>query len=123
MPKVILVIEDDPAQRKFVEGVLGASGYRTAGASDGEAGLLAARARIPDLIILDVMMPARNGYQTCRALRGEEATRDVPILMLTAKNQAADRFWAEQVGASGFLRKPVEPAELLEAVRGLLGTS
>ncbi len=121
MPKVILVIEDDPAQRRLIEGMLGASGYRTASASDGDSGLAAARARTPDLIILDVMMPGRNGYQTCRALRAEEATRQVPILILTAKEQETDRFWAAQVGSSGFLRKPVEPAELLDAVAGLLG--
>lgn len=123
MSKVILVIDDDPAQRRLIEGILGASGYRTASASDGDSGLAAARARTPDLIILDVLMPGRNGYQTCRALRADGATREVPILILTAKGEEADRFWAAQVGASAFLGKPVEPAELLEAVAGLVGKS
>ena len=121
MAQVILVIEDDPDQRKLLERILGSAGYRVFSASDGQAGIEAAAAVRPGLIILDVMMPRMNGYQACRALRQNPATATIPILMFTHKQEPADEFWATEVGASAFLPKPVNPAELLTAVASLTG--
>lgn len=121
MAQVILVIEDDPDQRRLLDRILSSAGYRVFSAPDGQAGIEAAAAVCPALITLDVMMPRMNGYQTCRALRQNPATATTPILMFTHKQEPADEFWANEVGASAFLTKPVNPAELLKAVSSLTG--
>lgn len=119
MAKLVLVIDDTPDQRRFLERVLSAAGYRVVTAPDGEAGTAAAHSLLPDLIVLDVMMPGMNGYQVCRALKADPATADRPILMLTAKDQPTDKFWAREVGAADFLTKPVDLPELLDRVSAL----
>ena len=123
MATVILVIEDDPDQRKLMERTLTTSGYRIITASDGQTGLESALAVLPRLIILDVMMPRMNGYQTARALKQNPATAAIPILMVTTKQEPADEFWSSQVGADAFLTKPVDITELIKAVGRLAGTA
>lgn len=123
MAKVILVIEDDPAQRTLIERILASAGFRVFSAAEGQSGTEAAIAIRPALIILDVMMPQMNGYQACRALRQNPETAKTPILMLTLKQEPTDEFWAAEVGATAFLSKPVSPAELLNAVAGLIGNA
>jgi twitching motility two-component system response regulator PilH len=117
---VILIIEDDPDQRKLMERTLATAGHRTMTAGDGQMGLEAAISVGPSLIILDVVMPRMNGYQTARALKQNPATSAIPILMITTKQEPADEFWASQVGADAFLAKPVDIAELIAAVKRLL---
>ena len=119
MPNVILVIEDDPDQRRLMERTL-ASKYRVVTAVDGQAGVDTARDVTPNLIILDVMMPRLNGYQACRALKEDPVTAAIPILILTTKDEPADEFWAAQVGANAFLPKPVDITALLATVKRLL---
>jgi DNA-binding response OmpR family regulator len=119
MSRLVLVIDDDPDQRRFLERVLQGSGYRVMAAPDGEAGIVAASTQRPDLIILDVMMPRLNGFQTCRRLKSDPATANCPVLILTAKDQPADEFWATEVGADAFLNKPIDLPVLLETVRTL----
>lgn len=114
MSRLALVIEDDPDQRRFLERMLGGSGWRVVAAADGEAGLLAAAEQRPDAIILDIMMPLLNGYQTCRRLKADPATRAIPVVIVTTKDQPADEFWAKEVGAEAFLAKPVDIRELVE---------
>jgi len=123
MAQVILVIEDDPDQRKLMERTLTTSGYRILTASDGQTGFETALAVQPSLIILDVMMPRMNGYQTARALKQNPATAAIPILMVTTKQEPADEFWSSQVGADAFLTKPVDITELIKEVRRLAGTA
>lgn len=123
MAKVILVIEDDPDQRRLMERTLTTSGYRILTASDGQTGLESALALQPKLIILDVVMPRMNGYQTARALKQNPATAAIPILMVTTKQEPADQFWSTQVGADAFLTKPVDVAELIKVVGRLAGTA
>jgi twitching motility two-component system response regulator PilH len=123
MANVILVIEDDPDQRRLMERTLTTSGYRILTASDGQTGLESALAVQPRLIILDVMMPRMNGYQTARALKQNPATASIPILMVTTKQEPADEFWSSQVGADAFLTKPVDITELIQVVGRLAGTA
>lgn len=123
MANMILVIEDDPDQRRLMERTLTTSGYRILTASDGQTGLESALALQPKLIILDVVMPRMNGYQTARALKQNPATAAIPILMVTTKQEPADQFWSSQVGADGFLTKPVDIAELIKVVGSLVGTA
>lgn len=119
MAKLVLVIDDGPEQRRFLERTLSAAGYRVVTAPDGEAGVAAAHSLLPDIILLDVMMPGLNGYQVCRALKADPATADRPILVLTAKDEPADQFWAREVGADDFLTKPVDLTELIRRIETL----
>lgn len=113
MKKLVLIIEDDPDQRRLLERMLQGSGWQVATAQDGEAGLAAARNQPPAAIVLDVMMPRLNGYQTCRRLKGDPTTAGIPVVMCTTKDQPADEFWAAEVGADAYLAKPVDVGSLV----------
>jgi len=119
MAKLLLVIDDGAEQRRFLERVLTAAGYRVVTAPDGEAGKAVAHSLRPDLVLLDVMMPGMNGYQVCRALKADPATADRPILVLTAKDEPADHYWAREVGADDFVTKPVDLPDLLRRIEDL----
>ncbi|MFN8647154.1 MAG: response regulator [Gemmatimonadales bacterium] len=121
MSRLALIIEDDPDQRRLLERMLGASGWRVEAAPDGEAGLALAAERRPDVIVLDVMMPRLNGYQTCRRLKAEPVTAAIPVVIVTTKDQPADEFWAREVGADAFLAKPVDVRQLTELLDRLTG--
>lgn len=113
MSKSVLVVEDDPDQRRLLERMLTAGGWRVSTAPDGEAGIRVAIATPPDIVVLDVMMPELNGFQTCRRLKSEPATRSVPVVILTSKDQPSDEFWAREVGADAFLHKPADIQTLM----------
>ncbi|MDH4130417.1 MAG: response regulator [Gemmatimonadota bacterium] len=114
MGRQLLLVEDDPDQRRLLERTLTAAGWRVLSAPDGEAGVAAARAHRPDVIVLDVMMPRLNGFQACRQLRADPETRHIPIVMTTAKDQPADEFWGREVGADEYLVKPLDIRQLIE---------
>ncbi|TFG51230.1 MAG: response regulator [Gemmatimonadales bacterium] len=113
MSRQLLLVEDDPDQRRLLGRALAAAGWRVFTAPDGEAGVAAARSQRPDVIVLDVMMPRLNGFQACRQLRADPATREIPIIMPTAKDQPADEFWGREVGADEYLVKPLDLRHLI----------
>jgi DNA-binding response OmpR family regulator len=119
MSHLVLIIEDDPDQRRLLERILGGEGWRVATAPDGEAGLAAARAQQPSVILLDVMMPRLNGFQTCRLLKADQETARIPVIIATAKDQPADEFWAREVGADAYLSKPLDLRSLTDLVERL----
>src|SRR4026208_1339725 len=114
----VLIIEDELAMRTAVADVLQTEGYRVLTAVDGEAGLQCAINEMPDLILLDLMMPRLDGYAVCAELR--RLSNPVPILMLTAKGQVEDRVQGLDAGADDYLVKPFSTEELLARVRALL---
>lgn len=114
----ILLVEDEPGLVLTVSDLLQAEGYEVEFAADGEAGLGAALAGHFDLIVLDVMLPRKNGLEVCRELR--QRGRDVAVLMLTAKTQVVDRVVGLKLGADDYLTKPFDPSELLARVEALL---
>lgn len=122
MGKLVLVIEDDPDQRRLLERMLGSTGWRVATAPDGESGLEAARAHKPDAVVLDVMMPRINGFQTCRQPKSDPSLAGIPVVMCTSKDQPADQYWATEVGADAFLAKPVDISRLVQMLERLTGT-
>ncbi|WP_101047050.1 response regulator [Macromonas nakdongensis] len=117
----LLMIEDDARLAGMVAEYLQRSGYSVAHAGDGAAGLAAVQQRLPDLVILDLMLPDTDGLDVCRRLRAlpGEAAR-VPVLMLTAKGDPMDRIIGLEMGADDYLPKPFEPRELLARIRAVL---
>jgi DNA-binding response OmpR family regulator len=99
--------------------ILEHEGYRVVTARDGEEALQKLTDTKPDMILLEILLPRRNGYQVCRALRENPIHRSVPVLFVSAKSQPSDRFWAKRVGGDGFLAKPFDPAELLREINAL----
>lgn len=118
--KKILVIEDDPSFLRYLDFLFNKEGYQVITASNGLEGLRKSRQENPDLVVLDVMLPGLDGFEVCHRLRSEATTAKLPILMLSAKGQDADKTTAARVGASVFLSKPVDREVLLDTVRGLL---
>lgn len=118
--KKILVVDDEPDINLILTTFLEASGFETVSAKDGVEAVEMARAEHPDLVILDVMMPELDGFQVARLLRADDRTRETRVLMLTARNQQSDRFWGMDSGASAYLGKPFELAEVLITVERLL---
>lgn len=115
----VLIIEDEPNIIEAVRFILSRDGWAVDTHSDGASALEAVARRRPDIIILDVMLPNRSGYDILADLRGSAATNDIPVLMLTARGQAKDRDLALRVGADRFMTKPFSNADVLEAVREL----
>ena len=118
---LVLVVEDDAAVRRSVERALSYEGYQGTTAGDGMAGLLAVADKVPDLVVLDVMMPVLDGLAVCRRLR--DAGDRTPILMLTARHELDDRVAGLDAGADDYLVKPFALQELLARVRALLRRS
>ena len=116
----ILVVDDSPSVRQLVQLTFEMEGYRVITADDGVAGLERARADRPSLVVLDVMMPRMDGFDVARALKSDPATAAMPIVMLTAKAQAADVSAGGASGVDDYVTKPFDPEELLARVERLL---
>ena len=116
----VLLAEDDEDVRALAELVLRREGYEVTAVSDGQAALDAAAARTPSVAVLDVSMPRMDGLETARRLREREETREVPIMLLTARVTEADRERGRDAGVDAQLDKPFSPAVLAERVRALL---
>jgi two-component system phosphate regulon response regulator PhoB len=121
MPKPkILVIEDDRALAKVLEYNLLQSGYEVILSSDGQDGLHQARSTSPSLILLDLMIPVMDGLEVCKRLRASQETRDLPIIMLTAKSEETDQVVGYNVGADDYVTKPFSVKVLMERIKSLL---
>jgi len=116
----ILVIDDEPDLLELVEFNLKKDGYEVIVAKNGQSGLEIAQKHVPDLIVLDLMMPGIDGLEVCRQLRGDTRTRQIPMIMLTAKSAEADRVVGLELGADDYVTKPFSPRELIARVRALL---
>lgn len=116
----ILIVEDDPALAEVLEYNLRREGYETRLAGDGQEGLRQARLSGPDLIVLDLMLPMIDGLEVCRRLRADPATRNMLVLMLTAKTEETDEVVGFSVGTDDYVAKPFSVKVLLERIRALL---
>jgi len=115
-PVTILIVDDSPTDRVLLQEALRPKGFRLLSANDGDEGLATARREHPDLVLLDVILPRRNGFQVCRELKTDEGTRDIKVVLVTSKTQPSDRFWGMKQGADEYLTKPFTPEELVLAV-------
>jgi phosphate regulon transcriptional regulator PhoB len=118
--ETVLVVEDEADIRNLVVLHLGREGFRCRTAGSGPAALREARAQLPDLIVLDLMLPEMDGLEVCRRLRSDTATAEVPIIMLTAKADEVDRVVGLEMGADDYVTKPFSPKELVARVRAVL---
>ncbi len=117
----ILVCDDESSILNILDFSLSAEGYRVIQAADGDAALALASAEQPDLIILDVMMPKRSGFEVCRLLKAQRVTADIPVILLTARGSRDDRELGREAGADIHMTKPFSPQRLLDKVHLLLG--
>ena len=120
MTPTILVADDDDDILQLVAFRLERAGYNVVTVGDGQAALAAAHEHLPDLAVLDVMMPGLNGYEVTRRLREDDATRDISVILLTARVQEADVSRGFEAGADDYLRKPFSPQELRSRVQAIL---
>jgi twitching motility two-component system response regulator PilH len=116
----ILVAEDSSTDVHFLESVLSAKGHHLTVAHDGEEAERYIKGEPFDLYILDVVMPKKNGFQLCREIKRDERLKNMPVILLTSKNQESDRIWGEKQGADIYLTKPCEATDLLFAVNKCL---
>ncbi|WP_445682209.1 phosphate regulon transcriptional regulator PhoB [Radicibacter daui] len=120
MQPLILIVEDEPDLVPLLTYNLEREGFRTIVARDGEEALLTAKEQLPNLILLDWMLPLVSGLEVCRQLRRNPGTRETPIIMLTAKGEEDDRVRGLNSGADDYITKPFSPAELLARVRAVM---
>ena len=120
MGKQVLLIEDEPNIIEAIRFILSRDGWDVRTHSNGQDAFEAARARLPDVIILDVMLPGKSGFDILAEIRADPALAETPVLMLTARGQKKDREMAERAGASQYMTKPFSNAEILETVRQMV---
>jgi len=117
----ILIAEDEPSILESLDFILRRAGWSISSVTDGDAVLDGVRRLRPRMLVLDVMLPKRSGFDILKHLRADADTENLPVLILTAKGQQQDRRTAEELGANGFVTKPYSNAEVVGAVRSLLG--
>ena len=117
MLKKILVVDDSQAEIRLMQDMLQQGGFHSVGISDPTKIEEAIEEERPNVILLDVVMPQRNGFQACRDLKNHQSYSQIPVILVTSKTTPSDRYWGEQQGANGYVAKPFTPYELLSAVK------
>jgi len=115
--KKVLVVDDSQAEIRLLQSVLQQGGFHSVGISDPTKVEEAIEEERPNVILLDVVMPQRNGFQVCRELKNQESYAGIPVILVTSKAAPSDRYWGEQQGANGYVTKPFTPDELINAVK------
>jgi len=119
----ILVVDDSPMLREMISSLLNKTGLSIAVAKDGSEAKEKIASDPPDLVVLDVVMPNMNGYELCRWVKNNEATKQVIVVLCSSKGEEFDRYWGIKQGADAYVIKPFKPGELVETVRQLLAGS
>ena len=117
MLKKVLIVDDSPAQVKLMQGFLEHEGYQPVGLNDPRRVEETISSVRPSVVLLDVVMPERNGFQVCRELKGNAEFQSIPVILVTSKDSVSDKYWGEQQGADAYVTKPFTKDELLRAVR------
>ena len=123
MAKVILVVDDDPKNLKLIRDLLQVSGYKTIEATGGEQGIKLAKSKKPDLILMDILMPKVDGYTACREIKMDKATKAIPVVMLTSLDHELNKELGRDMGANGYITKPVDRQKLLDVISRFLPAS
>ncbi len=120
--QTILVAEDSPTTRRKIAGILEGQGYHVLTAEDGQQAIELTHEHHPELVVLDIVLPKKNGYQVCRSIKSDPDLA-IKVMIVTSKAMEKDRIWSQRQGADGYLTKPVDPDELIELVEGLISIS
>ena len=116
----ILIVDDSPSQLMGMKRIVEKLGHEALSAEDGAQGVEVAKATVPDLILMDVVMPNLNGFQATRAISKEATTAHIPIVLVTTKDQETDKVWGMRQGAKAYITKPFNEAELVAVINKLL---
>jgi len=116
----ILIVDDSPTQLLGLKRIVEKLGHAATTAEDGASGVDAAKRDIPDLILMDVVMPNLNGFQATRMLAREPTTSHIPVILVTTKGQETDKVWGMRQGAKAYVTKPIGEKELVQAIKNLL---
>ncbi len=119
MAHTIMIVEDNQADRSRLEKLLSGAGYLVSIAENGTQALAAAKSNKPDAIFMDVNMPGLDGFAATRALRDDAKTKDIPVVLVTSKDQKADKAWGQMLGAKGYITKPYTDEQILSQARAL----
>jgi twitching motility two-component system response regulator PilH len=119
MARNILIVEDNAVDRTRLETLLSTAGYVVSTAENGEQAIASVKRNKPDAILMDVNMPGMDGFAATRALRADADTKDIPVVLVTAKDQKADKAWGQMLGAKGYVTKPYTEEVILAQMRGL----
>jgi twitching motility two-component system response regulator PilH len=117
--KKVLVVDDSEAEIRLLQLALQQGGFHSVAISDPTQAEEAIDEERPNLVLLDVVMPKRNGFQVCRELRSQPSYSNIPIVLVTSKSAPSERYWGEQQGANAYVAKPFTPEELINAVKSL----
>ena len=115
----VLVVDDSPTSLSYVSKILEESGFEVMQTQDGESAIEIAENEKLNVLLLDIILPKKNGFQVCRELKSNALTSDLKIILLSSKSQETDRFWGQRQGADAYLTKPVDPRELVSIVRAV----
>ena len=116
----ILIVDDSPTQTLSLAKILKKNGHDVMMAKDGAEGVEVAKAELPDLVLMDVVMPRVNGFQATRQITKNPSTSHIPVIIVTTKDQETDKIWGERQGAKGYVIKPVEEAILIDTINPFL---
>ena len=117
----ILVVDDSPTQLTNLVKIVQGEGHEVITATNGMEGIEKAREEKPDLILMDVVMPELNGFQATRKITRDPATEQIPVILVTTKDQVTDKVWGQRQGAAGYIIKPPKEAELIAKINEVLG--
>lgn len=118
----ILIVDDSPSQLMGIRRIVESLGHEALTAEDGAAGVEAARRELPDLILMDVVMPNLNGFQATRSITRDPATKHIPVILVTTKDQETDKVWGMRQGARAYITKPFSDTELSETISTAIAT-
>ena len=116
----ILIVDDSPSQLMGMKRIVEKLGHEALSAEDGAAGVEAAKQHVPDLILMDVVMPNLNGFQATRAISKEPKTAHIPVVLVTTKDQETDKVWGMRQGAKAYITKPFSESQLVDVINELL---
>jgi twitching motility two-component system response regulator PilH len=117
----VMVVDDAPSDLRMMESILRSAGHEVFAYADGEGIEDKVAAQRPDLVLLDIVLPERNGYEILRALKKDERTKHTPVVIVTGRSQESDRVWSRRQGADDYITKPFAPEGLLTIVQKLSG--
>ena len=115
----VLIVDDSPTEMHILSTMMEKMGHTVITANNGEEGVSTAVSEQPDLVLMDVVMPGINGFQATRQLHKDASTKNIPVIIVSTKDQATDKMWGQRQGAKGYVTKPVEEQELIDTINDI----